>query len=79
MRSDMEAAIRYAHDCGYDEWYEAAMQEVECAPECEVYVVRAGYLCGNCGAVLDAIPVFCSCGARVASIVEEGEADGGAA
>ena len=69
----IERAIRYAHDSGYDEGYEAAMQEIECAPTCEVYVVAAGYQCGNCGTISDNIPVFCSCGARVASIIDEGE------
>lgn len=41
--------------------------------ECEMYVVSAGYQCGNCGKVFETIPISCSCGARVVSIVDEGE------
>ena len=72
MEFNLDSAIRYAHDRGFDEGYEEAMQEMESAPKCEIYVIDEGYQCGNCGEVFDEIPVVCECGSRVASIIDEG-------
>ena len=44
--------------------------------DCEIYVLNDGtYQCGNCGHVTDELPEECpSCGSKVISVVEEGEA-----
>ena len=45
--------------------------------ECEMYKLNNGdYQCGNCGHVTNEIVKECSkCGAKVTTIVDEGEAD----
>ena len=67
----IENAVIYAHDCGFDEGYEAAQQE----NLCEMYVLNDGaYQCGNCGNMSMTIGNYCAnCGAQVESVVDEGE------
>lgn len=74
----INSAMQYAHDCGFDEGYEAASMEFENRDyrlECEVYILDDGsYQCGNCGAVMENEPTVCAeCSSVVIGIVEEGE------
>ncbi|MBR3158428.1 MAG: hypothetical protein IKF14_05230 [Atopobiaceae bacterium] len=61
----IERAMQYAHDCGFDEGYETAL-------ECELYAVRRGYQCGNCGYVhLSKVHKCKNCGSVVINVVDE--------
>lgn len=52
-----------------------SMQHNGSKAECEAYVIRTGYQCGNCGHVMAQEPEECgSCGAVVVGVVDEGEA-----
>ena len=75
--TSIEKALRYAHDVGFDEGYEAAEAELNERVTCEMYVVQEGYQCGNCGKVYELIPAICECGSRVVWIVDEGVANDG--
>ena len=64
----IDRAIEYAHDHGFDEGYEQAMQE------CEVYIVKGGYQCGNCGHVWTGANCKCpKCGAIAINVIDEGD------